>query len=529
MTLIGKYFSLAFAGLLLLAAAGCSPTPRLAQEHLPVINGTPDQSPEHRAVVFTETSAGGWVYYCSGTLIAPTIVLTAAHCAEGWEPSQYLVHFGFDSSDFEDREVSEIIYHPNWDPDEFATVGFDIALLRLSLPAPPGIAPIPYLPQSLAITRDDLGMPLEFVGFGKDENGQLGRKLHITLPLWEVCTSAGGCTATNGAHLAFNTICHSMADGGGTCSGDSGGPAFVNIAGEEYVAGVTSYGDTGCHVFGCSTKVDVYEAWINDFIGSFSVNGQVCTNSAQCYSGFCVDGVCCENACDAPCMTCAGNKTAGTCTPAPDDSPCDDGEPCNGPDSCLQGSCISGNTPPDCTPANPCLEGICQPGQGCVTSARADGSDCDNGNQCDGADACQQGQCLPTGPSRDCDDNNPCTTDSCDPHNGCVHVQVADGTSCADGLACNGEETCQAGNCQSTGAMNCDDANACTSDSCDDTLGCQHEQMPEGSNCGEGRTCQKGLCLPAPSSGCATGGRPVAGLILPALALLVLARRRRRA
>jgi len=521
-----KYRQILLPGLLALAVAACGPTQKLGRERFPIINGTPDTSPEHLAVVFTETGAGGWVYYCSGTLIAPTIVLTAAHCAEGWAPEQYLVHFGFDQSDFEDRNVSEIIYHPNWDPDEFATVGFDIALLRLSLPAPAGIAPIPYLPQSMAITRADLGMPLEFAGFGKDENGQMGRKLHITLPLWEVCTTAGGCTASNGAHLAFNTICHSRADGGGTCSGDSGGPAFVSIDGEEYVAGITSYGDSDCNSFGCSTKVDVYEEWINDFIGSFSVNGQVCTNSAQCYSGFCVDGVCCENSCDAPCMTCAGDKTAGSCTPAPDGSSCDDGEPCNGPDTCQQGSCIPGNTPPDCTPTNPCLEGSCQPGQGCVTTPRADGSPCDNGNLCDGTDSCRQGQCLPAGSPLDCDDDNPCTEDSCDPHSGCVHDQVADGTSCSDGLACNGAETCQAGACQAGSAPSCDDDNACTQDSCDDVLGCQHQQMPEGSSCGDGRTCQKGLCLPAPSSGCSTGGGPATSLLGLLLMLLVPVRRR---
>ena len=47
--------------------------------------------------------------------------------------------------------------------------------------------------------------------------------------------------------------------GQNTCNGDSGGPAFAdNGNGELLVAGVTSYGDFGCHDFGVDTRVDAY-------------------------------------------------------------------------------------------------------------------------------------------------------------------------------------------------------------------------------------------------------------------------------
>jgi hypothetical protein len=496
----------------------------------PIINGIPDHSEEHRAVVFTKTHASGssWVYYCSGTLIAPTVVMTAAHCAEGWEPGEYLVHFGFDSSDFEDRYVSEIIYHPNWDFDLFTTIGNDIALLRLTAPAPLGINPIPHLPANLAITRSDIGMPVEYVGFGEDEDGHLGTKLTIGLPLWDVCTTSGGCTGTGGAPLAANTICHSRADGGGTCSGDSGGPAFVERGGVEYVAGITSYGDSNCSSYGCSTKVDVFESWINDFIGSFAINGQDCTNPAQCYSGLCVDGVCCESACDAPCMTCAGDKTAGICSPSPDGTACPDGDPCNGHETCQSGACVSDGVTPECIPTVPCVSGSCVTGQGCVNTPLADGSTCNNDDICDGDDECRAGKCVTRGMLLDCDDHNPCTDDSCNALSGCQHSDTADGTSCADSDVCNGAETCSSGACGTGEILDCDDGNACTTDSCDAATGCAHADMAEGSDCGGGRSCQGGLCLPKKGGGCNTSGNiPKSSWTLLLLMLLTGVFRRR--
>ncbi len=525
-----RTFFMAAVCLVCLQVAACEgPEARrmLQNRTIPIINGIPDHSEEHRAVVFTETHDGGWVYYCSGTLLAPTVVMTAAHCAEGWEPGQYLVHFGFDSSDFEERYVSEIIYHPNWDPDLYTTIGNDIALLRMTAPAPTGIQPIPHLPADLAITQPDIGIPVEFVGFGKDENNHLGRKLTITLPLWDICTTSGGCTGTGGTPLGANTICHSRGEGG-TCSGDSGGPAFIERAGVEYVAGITSYGDVNCENYGCATKVDFFEIWINDFIGSFSINGQDCTNPAQCYSGLCVDGVCCESACDAPCMTCAGDKTQGLCTPSADGEPCPDSDPCNGFESCQAGVCVSDGVTPECVPVVPCVTGSCVSGQGCVNTPVADGTNCDNDDVCDGDDNCQAGKCVSRGAGLDCNDDNPCTDDACNATTGCQHTDIADGTPCADSNLCNGDEICGAGSCRAGETLDCDDVNACTTDSCDAATGCAHEDLAEGTTCGSGRSCQTGLCLPNKGGGCNTsGGLPETSWPLLVLMLQAGAVRRR--
>lgn len=74
--------------------------------------------------------------------------------------------------------------------------------------------------------------------------------------------------------------------------------------------------------------------------------GDPCVSAAQCATGFCSDGVCCDTACGGSdandcqaCSTVAGSATNGTCGARPNASPCSDGVACNGTDSCSQGAC----------------------------------------------------------------------------------------------------------------------------------------------------------------------------------------------
>jgi trypsin/slime mold repeat-containing protein len=507
--------------LLALLCNSCQPpesTKKFERTEWPIINGTLDTKPEHMAVVQMSNNSG----WCSGTLISPTVVLTAAHCADSGASSEYTVYFGNASPDFESRTVAEVIYHPGF--TENTGLLNDIALLRLDSPAPGGISPIPHLPESLALQPADVGTYLEYVGFGRDENSQSGTKKKITLPIDYICISSGGCQAQS-FNVYENNICNDQTTGG-ICFGDSGGPAFITLDSVEYVAGINSFVfGSNCEYYACDTKVDEYETFINDFIGSFSLNGQVCTNPAQCYSGYCVDGVCCENECTDVCRSCNVPRELGVCVPSIDGEPCPDNDPCNGYETCQAGVCVTDAVTPDCTPVVPCVTGACVTGQGCVHTPVADGQACDNYDLCDGADHCISGSCVSQGTLLDCDDNNLCSTDSCDELQGCQHTNVADGTSCSDGELCNGEETCLAGVCQTASALNCDDSNSCTIDSCDSAGGCQHEKMADGEKCADGRACKSGLCLPAPSSGCSTSGPSSGSLPVFFVLLFILAGR----
>lgn len=117
--------------------------------------------------------------------------------------------------------------------------------------------------------------------------------------------------------------------------------------------------------------------------------------------------------------------------------------------------------------------------------------ECSDGDACNGAERCQDGACV-QGEALVCQDDEPCTSDSCDRARGCVFEMLASGTQCGDS-AC-GPRVCRNGECQSA-ASACDDDRPCTFDACDPDFGCTNDPLPDGSNCGPGRVCQAGWCV----------------------------------
>src|SRR5207253_1450856 len=97
----------------------------------------------------------------------------------------------------------------------------------------------------------------------------------------------------------------------------------------------------------------------------------------------------------------------------------------------------------------------------------------DNGNLCNGVEVCHAGVCQPGTPVS-CADNNPCTTETCDPKAGCLRTAVANGTPCIDSNLCNGEETCQSGVCSPGTPPICSGSGI---DACDPITGCTQDIM----------------------------------------------------
>lgn len=130
----------------------------------------------------------------------------------------------------------------------------------------------------------------------------------------------------------------------------------------------------------------------------------------------------------------------------------------------------------DCDDSNPCTNDACNQDDVCVYTNNT--ATCDDHNACTGEDVCRGGVCLP-GPPTDADDGNICTDDSCDPLTGVVFTPNSN--PCDDGNACTRSDTCDAlGACVGT-IMNpkaeCNDNNACTLDICDPDVGCMHGRI----------------------------------------------------
>ena len=73
-----------------------------------------------------------------------------------------------------------------------------------------------------------------------------------------------------------------------------------------------------------------------------------------------------------------------------------------------------------------------------------------------------------------CNDNNPCTKDTLQGGK-CVYAKLSDGSSCSTTL-CLQKQTCQNGKCLGGSQTNCNDNNPCTKDSCDAIQGCQNKK-----------------------------------------------------
>ncbi len=82
-----------------------------------------------------------------------------------------------------------------------------------------------------------------------------------------------------------------------------------------------------------------------------------------------------------------------------------------------------------------CTFDRCNPDSGCENVDIPDGASCDDGDQCNGIDTCYSGVCR-AGDPPDCEDDDPCTMTGCSASRGCFGMVAEDWSSCGENLAC---------------------------------------------------------------------------------------------
>ena len=207
-------------------------------------------------------------------------------------------------------------------------------------------------------------------------------------------------------------------------------------------------------------------------------DGNACTLGDHCDGGLCavVSMLDCD---DGNSCTADGCNPGTGCTHEFNDAPCNDHDICTTVDTCSQGVCV-GDGALDCDDGNTCTDETCDPGKGCLYSDN-EGA-CSDENKCTTGDHCEEGSCVTTG-LLECDDQNVCTNDNCDPLFGCVYSSNTQ--PCDDNDVCTQGDQCSAGLCEPGGAVVCvDDGNTCTVEGCDPVDGCGFEMAPDC--CGNG-------------------------------------------
>jgi trypsin len=214
-----------------------------------IVGGVPaknSDNPFQVALVEKYVKDNAQAQFCGGTLLRPTIVVTAAHCSVGFSVDSLQVLTGARKLDGSGRRhnVRSIKIHESYDP---STLDYDVAVWML---ADSSVSPTATLDTN-EVSR---GMSTLVTGWGRTKSGGMRSKdlLRISIPV----VDTADCNDFNSYQGAITTrmLCAGLPGGQrDACQGDSGGPMSAN----GRLIGITSWG-WGCGVrnfYGVYTRI----------------------------------------------------------------------------------------------------------------------------------------------------------------------------------------------------------------------------------------------------------------------------------
>jgi secreted trypsin-like serine protease len=223
--------------------------------HAIVGGGSPSAEGVDRSVVTIVGSRGN---FCSGALVAPKLVLTAAHCVQPGATYK-IVEYGADRQP-QLQDVQKIAVHPAFNMQAMTAhrATADVALLQLVAPPKeksPAVLAAPQLPiaSGSRFTIAGIGVTIR----GEGSSGGTVRAAGLV---------ATGRPGTLQIRLV-DPAGQGLREGLGACTGDSGGPVFEDRPGGPAIIGVISWstgpnGSAGCGGLTGVTPLTLYRDWI---------------------------------------------------------------------------------------------------------------------------------------------------------------------------------------------------------------------------------------------------------------------------
>lgn len=222
--------------------------------HAIVGGGTPQADGVARAIVTIVGSRGN---FCTGSLIAPKIVLTVAHCV--LSGADYKI---VDRADGQPQllNVRTVAIHPNFNMQAMQAhrATADVALLQLDIPLKGKSAVVVGAP-TIPI---QVGGRFVIAGIGVTVRGD-GKSGGATRVAGLVATGQPGTLQIR----LVDPVTNGVRDGIGACTGDSGGPVFEDKPNGPVLVGLISWstgpnGAAGCGGLTGVTPLTLYRDWI---------------------------------------------------------------------------------------------------------------------------------------------------------------------------------------------------------------------------------------------------------------------------